>query len=622
MSVMKAEFAITRPYRTDRRTARRWVLSHVRGHGWLVPVVLIGAIGNAALAGVVPGFVGAAFDAIDTMDDSTAALAEVARLAWLVLLSQVLRSFLQLARNAGSELFGQRVERDVRDELYGSLLGKSMAFHGAQPVGDTMARATNDVREVNLMFNPGLNLVLGSSFFLIMPVVFSWGIAPQLILAPTLFVIAYAFALRHYLRQLAPITKDAREAFGRMNTRLTAAIDGIEVVKSASQEAGEMKRFGAEATDYRNAFVRQGEREARFLPLLLLGLALAGGFAHASWMYLDGGFGISAGDIVGYVLLLSLFGFPTFISLFAYAQVSLGMASARRILDLINRETLLDENPDGRDERIEGRIDLEGARFGYRPESPVLEDLSFSIPAGQTVAIVGQTGSGKSTLARLVNRTFDVDAGRVLVDGVDVRDWALGPLRSQIAVIEQEPFLFSRTIAENIAFGRPEASQEEIEAAARAAQAHDFILEQPEGYETVIGERGVTLSGGQRQRLAIARALLSEPRILVLDDSTSAIDSATEDRIQRAMVGAAQGRTTLLITHRLSQIRAADQVIVLRGGRVEACGPHDELMETCPPYRRLFVRLEPGRSEDATGSPNGAAPGEAEGDDAGAGGGA
>ena len=216
---------------------------------------------------------------------------------------------------------------------------------------------------------------------------------------------------------------------------------------------------------------------------------------------------------------------------------------------------------------------------------------------------MGQTGSGKSTIARLVNRTYDVDAGRVLVDGVDVREWSLEGLRRQIAVIEQDPFLFSRSIAENIAFGRPDAPRSEIERAAKEAQAHDFIGRLPEGYETVIGERGVTLSGGQVQRLAIARALFADPRILILDDSTSAVDSATEDRIQRAIDRAAAGRTTLLITHRLSQIRWADLVIVLRGGTIEACGTHDDLIANSGPYRRLFVRLgaiEENEAEDSS----------------------
>ena len=214
-----------------------------------------------------------------------------------------------------------------------------------------------------------------------------------------------------------------------------------------------------------------------------------------------------------------------------------------------------------------------------------------TLEAGQTLALVGQTGAGKSTVAKLINRIYDVNDGSVIVDGVDVRDWNLATLRHQISIIEQDIFLFSRTIAENIAFGKPDATQEEIEAAARAAQAHDFIMGFPEGYETVVGERGVMLSGGQRQRIALARAFLTDPAILILDDSTSAIDSATEDQIQRAIERASEGRTTILITHRLSQIRWADKIVVLRRGRVAAMGTHEELLEQSQAYRDIFARF-------------------------------
>jgi ATP-binding cassette subfamily B protein len=290
--------------------------------------------------------------------------------------------------------------------------------------------------------------------------------------------------------------------------------------------------------------------------------------------------------------LLSLFGFPTFISLLAYSRVSLGVAGARRILELINTETDLDENPDGYAGTISGEVRFNRVTFGYVAEVDTLKDIDFVVSPGQTVALVGQTGAGKSTLTKLINRTYDTRGGQVLVDGVDVRDWSLAALRRQISIIEQDIFLFSRTIAENIAFGAPGATQEEIETAARAAQAHDFILSFKDGYETVVGERGVTLSGGQRQRLALARAFLTNPRILILDDSTSAVDSATEDQIQRAIRHAAENRTTFLITHRLSQIRWADLVIVLRKGRLEAVGDHATLMETSLAYRRIFDQYE------------------------------
>jgi len=295
--------------------------------------------------------------------------------------------------------------------------------------------------------------------------------------------------------------------------------------------------------------------------------------------------------VVSYFGLLSMLGFPVFASLFAYSRISLGVAGARRILELINRSTDLDQNKGGYGERMKGEVTFKNVTFAYGENDPILEVIKFSIKPGQTVAIVGQTGSGKTSLVRLINRTYDVTKGQVLVDGVDVRDWDLEILRQQISIIEQDIFLFSQTIAQNIAFGKPEATREEIIEAAKNAQAHEFIESFAEGYDTVIGERGVTLSGGQRQRLALARAFLTNPHILILDDSTSAIDSETEDKIQRAIYAAAKGRTTFIITHRLSQIRWADQILVLRGGKLVAAGNHEDLMKTSDAYRRIFSDL-------------------------------
>jgi ATP-binding cassette, subfamily B, bacterial len=287
--------------------------------------------------------------------------------------------------------------------------------------------------------------------------------------------------------------------------------------------------------------------------------------------------------------------FPASISNWSFSLVQLGVAGAERILAILKEETELDENENGYRggaDGMRGEIVFENVSFSYG-DTPVLKHISFHAEPGQTIAIVGQTGAGKSTLTKLVNRIYDVEEGRILVDGVDVRQWSLDALRSQVSTIEQDIFLFSRSIRENIAYGLGQRTdQAAIEQAARDAQAHEFIMSFKDGYETIIGERGVTLSGGQRQRIAIARALLTDPRILILDDSTSAIDSATEDEIQKAIRRLLHRRTTLLITHRLSQIRWADKILVMRRGELIDQGTHTELLERCDTYRRIFAHYD------------------------------
>ena len=295
--------------------------------------------------------------------------------------------------------------------------------------------------------------------------------------------------------------------------------------------------------------------------------------------------------MIAFVGLMGTLRFPTFISIFSFNLVQLGVASAERILALLKTETDLDENIAGVAKEIQGEVIFENVSFGYN-KAPVLKSISFTVRPGETIAIVGQTGTGKTTLTRLIDRIFDADSGRVLVDGISVRDWSLKSLRSQISTIEQDVFLFSRSLAENIAFGRADASEKDIEQAALEAQAHGFITGLADSYETKVGERGVTLSGGQRQRIAIARAFLTNPRILILDDSTSAIDSATEDQIQRAMRRISSQRTTFLITHRISQIRWADRILVLRRGELVDQGTHDQLLERSEDYRRIFARYD------------------------------
>jgi len=583
---MNSEFSIQLQWATRHRdSATRWVLSHaLRNKLWIV-ILLVGAIGNAAGASLMFVFIGQAFNAVaqPPIDYGLLAAASIA-----IAVSQIIRGVLQLGRNFGSEVIGQRLERDARHELYASLIGKSMTFHDQQSVGDVMARATNDVREVNLMLNPGLNLVIGSFMFLVAPLFVAPTMHPALIITPLIFIIVYFILLQWFLQQLRPATESVRSRFGGMNAVLTEAIEGIETVKGAAQEEQAIEKFETGAKAYRDAYVAQARIEARFLPLLWLAVITAAGLAHSLLLYRLGL--INIGQVVAFNGQLLLFGFPTFQTSFAYPQIASGLSSARRILALINAESDLDENSAGYANEMRGAIQFEHVTFNYRSDTPVLDDVTFEVKPGQTIALVGQTGSGKTSIIKLLNRIYDANAGRVLIDGVDVRDWQLAALRSQISIIEQDLFLFSRSIAENIKFGHPNATLQQVEAAAKAAQAHDFIINFADGYSTIVGERGVTLSGGQRQRIALARALLTDPKILILDDATSAIDSATEDQIQQAIYNAARGRTTLLITHRLSQIRWADVIVVMRGGKVAAIGSHEELLAKSKAYQRIFAR--------------------------------
>jgi ATP-binding cassette subfamily B protein len=581
----RREFTVSGAYSYDRRSTLRWIFSHVWRYPWLPVVAIVGGLVSNALYSFSYVLVGEGFDVLAAAGTTGG---DILRVALLVLAAFIGVGITGLASSYAFETLAQLAERDAREELYISLLGKSQTFHNRQRVGDIMARATNDVRQFNLLINPGSGLIFDALASTITPIVAIGLLRLELLLVPMLFLVTFGFALRRYTGELSPVAGALRGQFGTMNAGLTEVIAGIEVVKAYAQEQREQGRFTNNARRYRDLFVQQGRIQARYLPLLLYGVAYGLALGHALWLFREGA--LSIGEVVAFMGLMNVLRFPTFISIFSFVLVQLGFAGAERILDLLNTETEMDENAQGITRSMRGDIIFENVSFGYGDE-PILKNISFRARPGETIAIVGQTGAGKTTLTRLVNRTYDATAGRILIDGEDVRDWSMQSLRSQISTIEQDIFLFSRTLGENINFGAAgQASQEQVEQAAREAQAHDFIMQFPAGYDTVVGERGVTLSGGQRQRIAIARAFLTDPRILILDDSTSAIDSATEDQIQRAIRHILQGRTTLLITHRISQIRWADRILVLRRGELEAQGTHEELMEQSDAYRRIFAR--------------------------------
>ena len=580
-----SEFSIPERYKTDRRGPIRWIWSHVKPTWFLLVLAVIGAMGNAYLAGVPATRFGEIFNELIS---GKADINHLWTLSLIVGGSQIVRGVFLFMRNYSFEYTAQRLERNIREEFYTNLLGKSMTFHSLQSIGDLMARATNDIREVNFVFSPALNMIIGSINFLFVPLIIGWNLNHALVLVPGIFIIAYAICIQYYFRVMTPISKEVRESFGKMNSRLAEDLDGIETVKSVAQEDDEIKLFMHNSLAYRNAFVKKGDQEAVFIPVLLLSLALGLGLLHAVLLAQQGT--IALGGVVSYFYSLALLGFPTYSSIYSYSQLTLGVAGAKRLLETMNTVNDLDQNLEGIAQRIEGEVVFEGVSFSYGGID-TLDDVSFHAQPGKTIAIVGQTGSGKTTLIRLINRTYDPSQGVVKIDGVPLKDWQLNSLRNQISIIEQDIFLFSKTVKENIAFGRADASEAEVIEAAKKAQAHEFILELAHGYNTVIGDRGVMLSGGQRQRLALARAFLTDPRILILDDSTSAIDSKTEDEIQKAIKAASEGRTTFIITHRLSQIRWADLIIVMRKGKIADIGTHAELMNRSQAYRNIFTEV-------------------------------
>jgi ABC-type multidrug transport system fused ATPase/permease subunit len=494
---------------------------------------------------------------------------------------------------SGDQALG--VEMDLRSTLYAKLLRLSFGFFDRRQTGQLMSRATVDLQSVRFFLGYGLIFffqhvftVLGVS---VLVFVISWKLALiALAVAPVMVAIAY-----RYSNVSHPVLRDVQQKMADVATVAEENVVGVHVVKSFAQEQAEQDKFERRSEALFAQSVRANRQRAFYVPVLsflpLLGQAavlLAGGrmVAHGS---------LSLPDFVRFNLYLSMLIFPLRMLGMWIGEGQRATASGERIFQVIDEPEQIQDSPGARPlPDGPGLVRFEHVTFGYDPARPVLEDVDLELEPGRRVALIGHTGSGKTTLVSLIPRFYDVQRGRVTIDGADVRDVTLTSLRRQIGVISQDPFLFSATVRENLAFGRPEATEDELVHAARLAQAHEFVERLPDGYDTVIGERGITLSGGQRQRLAIARALVLDPRILILDDATASVDAATEAKIRTGLREAMRGRTTVIIAHRLSTIALADEIVVLEDGRVAARGTHDELVETSSVYREIW---EHGRLE-------------------------
>ena len=487
---------------------------------------------------------------------------------------------------SGNQALG--VEYDIRDAFYARLLRLSFGFYDSHQTGQLMSRATVDLQQVRFFLGYGL-IFVSQHILTIVGVTavmlwLDWQLALiALAITPFLVVIAY-----RYSHVSHPLLREVQQKLADVATVAEESIVGVGVVKAFAQEPQEAAKFSDRSERLFRRTISATRQRALYVPMMSFlpmvaqaAVLLVGGAAvvHGS---------LELGQFVSFNLFVTMLVGPLRQLGTWIGTAQRATASGERIFEIIDEPEEVADRPGAVDlPPGEGRIQFQGVTFGYAPGRPVLEEIELELRPGSTVALIGHTGAGKTTLASLVPRFYDATAGRVLVDGVDVRDLRLTSLRRAIGVIAQDPFLFSATVRGNIALGNPDAGDEEVERAARMAQAHDFITALPLGYETVIGERGITLSGGQRQRIAIARALLVDPRILVLDDATASVDASTEARIRLGLREAMKGRTTLIIAHRLSTIALADEVVVLDHGRVVARGTHAALYETSPVYREI-----------------------------------
>jgi ATP-binding cassette subfamily B protein len=509
---------------------------------------------------------------------------------WIVaiVLLGLVRAVLMFARRIISGRQALGVEYDLRDELYGHLLRLSFGFYDRSQTGQLMSRATIDLQSVRVFL--GYGLIFFAQHIVTIVVVtavlffYSWQLAlVALAITPMIVLTAY-----RYSEVSHPVLRDVQQKLADVATVAEESIVGVHVVKAFAQEGHREERFAAAADSVFDQTVRVNRQRALYVPLLsfLPLVANAAVLLAAGRMVVSGS--LTLGAFFAFNLLFAMFTMPLRMLGMWIGQAQRAIAAGERIFEVLDEPEEIADVPRARPLPPGlGAIRFENVDFGYEAGRPVLEGVDLDLAPGRTVALIGRTGSGKTTLAALVPRFYDVSAGRVLVDGVDVRELERRSLRREIGVISQDPFLFSASVRDNIAFGLRDAPQEAVEAAARAAQAHEFIEELPHRYDTVVGERGITLSGGQRQRIAIARALLIDPRILILDDATASVDATTESRIRAGLQEVMRGRTTIIIAHRLSTIALADEVVVLDHGRIAARGTQAELLEESSLYREI-----------------------------------
>ena len=494
--------------------------------------------------------------------------------------------------------FSQKIVYEIRNDAFRSIQRQSLGFFDRINTGQLMSRATTDTERIGRFLGFQFRMLV-QTFLLLIGVVTSmimidWELTVISFLIVSLILVNFSI----FGKKIRPVISKSREYFADITSTLWENISGIRVVRAFAMEDYERRKFQKPNNAYYEMMIKATSLRAIFLPLT----GLIGGFVMVI-VYWLGGMRV----IEGRIGIDTLYVFSSYVSMLMRPMGMMGMiwtgyqrmaAAGERVFQIIETEPEVKDKPNAIElKNIKGHIKFENVYFGYERDKPILKNVNLEIKPGETVALLGPTGSGKSTLIRLLMRFYDVTSGRILVDGHDIRDVKLKSLRRHIGIVSQEIFLFNRTVKENISFGKPDASMDDVIRAAKIAQAHEFITNFPNGYETIIGERGLNLSGGQRQRIAIARALLLDPKILILDDSTSSVDVDTEYEIQKALNALLKNRTTLVITQRISTIRNADKIIVMDNGEIIEEGDHETLMAKKGAYYRLYQTLYEAQKE-------------------------
>ncbi|MEX2267453.1 MAG: ABC transporter ATP-binding protein [Acidimicrobiia bacterium] len=574
-----------------RREGWRLMGSTVRPQrGWVIAGVLAGAVWTAAKL-AIPAFAGAAIDDGIIPGDGQVIL----RYAVLILVVGVAQAAGTALRRYSAFRISYRSETDLRQRLFAHLQRLHFAFHDQAQTGQLMARANSDIQQVNQVVIM-LPLTISNTLILVgaVTVMLLKSVTLALLALGALPILGY-FATR-FSHRIAPVSLELQEELGDLSGVVEESIAGVRVVKGFGAERRQTKRLDAEADSVLDRALVAAKMRSNFLPLVdfLPAVALVAILWYGGHQVLDRE--LQIGDLVQFNSYILMLIWPLRIGGMLVAQSARSAAAAGRIFEILETDTAVSDPPHPKPlpPAGPGELRFENVRFGYANGRPVLDGFNLVVRGGEAVAIVGPTGSGKTTVARLLPRFYDVQDGRVLVDGVDVRDVGLHDLRRSIGIVFEDTFLFSDTVAENIAFAIPDAPMEAVRQAARLAGAHEFVVDLPKEYDTVIGEQGYSLSGGQRQRIAIARAVLADPRVLILDDATSSVDPTKEHEIRAALQQVMSGRTTLIIAHRAATIALADRVVVLEGGRIATEGTHQELLESSALYRQVLAQAEAG----------------------------